>query len=257
MHQMHHHSVPAVPSSLDILSTPTRWSCAVDGTKTHINVNRNALYWVSLPSTAAETAIAQCTSRCAMTRGHRLNISSVLAAVSLVFFGRYPRSSLHSLALFSPVPVPNKQPRFCGRKAKWSWSCLLGQNTTYPFWLTGRLKIHELTFTPLSSRQPLVCCPWLCASRHAGFGDHMPLVPGFQDHVREYSEMPVAVFSGACSYIKIRKYYYATSISAYWDSPSTLLLQLKASRSNVIPVIVCCCISVAVRKVCPEVTLCG
>ena len=85
----------------------------------------------------------------------------------------------------------------------------------------------------------------------------MPLVSGFQDHVREYSEMPEAVFSGACSYIKIQKYYYATSISAYWDSPSTLLHQLKASRSNVIPFIVCCCISVAVRKPCPEVTLCG
>ena len=56
------------------------------------------------------------------------------STVSLVFFGRYPRSSLHSFVLFSPspappppppppppphptppVPVPNKQPRFCGR----------------------------------------------------------------------------------------------------------------------------------------------
>ena len=33
------------------------------------------------PSTAAETAIAQCTSRWAMARGHRLNTSIVLAAV--------------------------------------------------------------------------------------------------------------------------------------------------------------------------------
>ena len=43
--------------------------------------------------------------------------------VSPIFFGRYPRSSLHSLALFPPPPpppVPNKQPRFCGRKAVWS-----------------------------------------------------------------------------------------------------------------------------------------
>ena len=31
--------------------------------------------------TAVETAIAQCTSRCAMARGHRLNTSIVLAAV--------------------------------------------------------------------------------------------------------------------------------------------------------------------------------
>ena len=45
---------------------------------------------VTLPSTAVETAIARCTSRCAMARGHRLNTSILLAAVptvSLVFLG--------------------------------------------------------------------------------------------------------------------------------------------------------------------------
>ena len=42
------------------------------------------------------------------------------STVSPVFFGRYPRSSLHALALFPSVPVPNKPPRFCGHKAKWS-----------------------------------------------------------------------------------------------------------------------------------------
>ena len=36
---------------------------------------------VTLPSTAVETVIAQCTSRCAVERGHRLNTSIVLAAV--------------------------------------------------------------------------------------------------------------------------------------------------------------------------------
>ena len=36
---------------------------------------------VTLPITAVETANAQCTSRCAMARGHRLNTSIVLAAV--------------------------------------------------------------------------------------------------------------------------------------------------------------------------------
>ena len=47
------------------------------------------------------------------------------STVSPVFFGRYPRSSLHSFVLSPcpPVPVPNKPPRFCGRKAKWSRSC--------------------------------------------------------------------------------------------------------------------------------------
>ena len=60
-----------------------------------------------------ETATAQCTSRWAMARGK-------------VFFVRDPQSSLHSFVPFPPVPVPNNQPRFCGRKAIWSsFSCLL------------------------------------------------------------------------------------------------------------------------------------
>ena len=42
------------------------------------------------------------------------------STVSPAFFGRYPRSSLHSFAPPPPPPVPNKSPRFCGRKAKWS-----------------------------------------------------------------------------------------------------------------------------------------
>ena len=84
-------------------------------------VQRTLSLWLC-PSTAVETAIAQCTSRWAMARGHRLNTSIVLAGytVSPVFFGRYPRSSLHSFVPFPPVPVLNKPPRFCGHKAKWS-----------------------------------------------------------------------------------------------------------------------------------------
>ena len=45
------------------------------------------------------------------------------STVSPVFFGRYPRSSLHSFVPPPPPPpvtVPNKPPRFCGRKANWS-----------------------------------------------------------------------------------------------------------------------------------------
>ena len=43
--------------------------------------------------------------------------------VSPVFWGQYPRSSLHSFILSPPtVPVPNKQPRLCGCKATWSRS---------------------------------------------------------------------------------------------------------------------------------------
>ena len=47
------------------------------------------------------------------------------STVSSVFFGRYPRSSLHSFVPplpTPPVPVPNKQPRFCGHKTAWSRS---------------------------------------------------------------------------------------------------------------------------------------
>ena len=43
-------------------------------------VQRTLSLWLC-PSTAVETAIAQCTSRWAMARGHRLNTSIVLAAV--------------------------------------------------------------------------------------------------------------------------------------------------------------------------------
>ena len=74
---------------------------------------------------AVETAVALCTSCCAVARGNRLNASIVLAAV-------HSRSGLfravsvveplsHFLALFPTVPVPNKQPGFSGCKAIWSW----------------------------------------------------------------------------------------------------------------------------------------
>ena len=42
------------------------------------------------------------------------------STVSQVFLERYPQSSLHSFIPFPPVPIPNKQPRFCGRKTTWS-----------------------------------------------------------------------------------------------------------------------------------------
>ena len=51
-------------------------------------------------------------------------IDKIWSTVSPVFFGRYPRSSLHSFVLFPPppppVPVPNKPSCFCGRKATWA-----------------------------------------------------------------------------------------------------------------------------------------
>ena len=55
------------------------WSSFASGSSSTA-VQRTLSLWLC-PSTAVETAIAQCTSRCAMARGHRLNTSIVLAAV--------------------------------------------------------------------------------------------------------------------------------------------------------------------------------
>ena len=78
------------------------------------------------PSTAVETAIAQCTSRWAMARGHRLNTSIVLAGGprSLRSFSGGIRGRAFTLSSSPPppppVPVPNKPSRFCGHKAKYT-----------------------------------------------------------------------------------------------------------------------------------------
>ena len=90
-----------------------------------LNSSATDIVFVTLPSTAVETAIAQCTSRCPMARGHRLNTSIVLAAVhvSLRSFSGGIRGRAFTLSSpYPPVPIPNKQPRFCGRKAIWSRS---------------------------------------------------------------------------------------------------------------------------------------
>ena len=49
--------------------------------KLFVNSGATDSVLVTLSSTAVERAIAQCTSRWAMARGHRLNTSIVLAAV--------------------------------------------------------------------------------------------------------------------------------------------------------------------------------
>ena len=92
-------------------------------------VQRTLSLWLC-QSTAVETAIARCTSRCALARGHRLNTSIVLAAVHGLS-GLFRAVSAVEPSLFRPlppaVPVPNKQPRFCGRKAIRSRSRLVAQ----------------------------------------------------------------------------------------------------------------------------------
>ena len=65
-------------------------------------VQRTLSLWLC-PSTAVETAIAQCTSRCPMARGHRLNTSIVLAAVHGLS-GLFRAVSAVEPSLFRPLP---------------------------------------------------------------------------------------------------------------------------------------------------------
>ena len=83
-----------------------------------LNSSATDIVLVTLPKHGIETAVAQCTSRWAMARGHlTLPLFWRRPTVSPVFFGRYPRSSHYSFVPPS-LPIPNKPSRFCGRKAK-------------------------------------------------------------------------------------------------------------------------------------------
>ena len=68
-----------------------------------LNSSATDIVFVTLPSTAVETAIAQCTSRWAMARGHRLNTSIVLAAVHGLT-GLFRAVSAVEPSLFRPLP---------------------------------------------------------------------------------------------------------------------------------------------------------
>ena len=87
-------------------------------------VQRTLSLWLC-PSTAVETAVARCTSRWAMARGHRHNTCIVLAAVHGLS-GLFRAVSAVEPLVFRPappppppcppVPVPNKPSRFRGHK---------------------------------------------------------------------------------------------------------------------------------------------
>ena len=81
--------------------------------KLFVNSGATDIVLVTLSSTAVERAIAQCTSRWAMARGHRLNTSIVLAAVHGLsgLFRAFPRSSQ------SPCPLPTLSPSLIGHPA--------------------------------------------------------------------------------------------------------------------------------------------
>ena len=62
---------------------------------------------MTLSSTAVETAIAQCTSRWAMARGHRLNTAIVLAVLAVVhgLSGLFRAVSAVEPSLSRPLPT--------------------------------------------------------------------------------------------------------------------------------------------------------
>ena len=71
-----------------------------------LNSSATDIVLVTLPSTAVETAIAQCTSRWAKARGHRLNTSIALAAVHGLS-GLFRAVSAVEPSLFRPLtPLP-------------------------------------------------------------------------------------------------------------------------------------------------------
>ena len=88
--------------------------------KLFVNSSATDIVLVTLSSTAVERTIAQCTSRWAMARGHRLNTSIVLAAVHGLSGLFRAVSAVEPFTLSPPshsVPVPNRPTRLCGRKA--------------------------------------------------------------------------------------------------------------------------------------------
>ena len=72
--------------------------------KLFVNSGATDIVLVTLSSTVVERAIAQCTSRWAMARGHRLNTSIVLAAVHGLS-GLFRAVSMVEPSLCRPLPT--------------------------------------------------------------------------------------------------------------------------------------------------------
>ena len=69
-----------------------------------VNSGATDIVFVTLSSTAVERAIAQCTSRWAMARGHRLDTSIVLAVVHGLS-GLFRAVSAVDPSLCRPLPI--------------------------------------------------------------------------------------------------------------------------------------------------------
>ena len=88
--------------------------------KLFINSCATDIVLMTLSSTAVGTAIAQCASRWAMARGHRLNTSIVLVAVHGLSGLFRAVSAVKPFTLSPPshsVPIPNRPTHLCGCKA--------------------------------------------------------------------------------------------------------------------------------------------
>ena len=111
--------------------------------KLFVNSGATDIVLGTLSSTPVERAIAECTSRWAMARGHRLNTSIVLAAVHGLSGLFRAVSAVESFTLSPPshsVPVPNRPTRLCVRKA--TLNQIINQSKTAKCLMIGVL--HKL-----------------------------------------------------------------------------------------------------------------
>ena len=132
-----------------------------------VNSSATGIVLVTLSSTAVETAIAQCTSRWAMARGHRLNTSIVLAAVHGLS-GLFRAVSAVEPSLCRPLPTlsPSLTGHLASVDVKQHESMIETQCTS-PYILTVDLEtillsilarnslsvLHQLSY--MSSRTPV------------------------------------------------------------------------------------------------------
>ena len=127
--------------------------------KLFVNSGATDIVLVTLSSTAVERAIAQCTSRWAMARGHRLNTSIVLAAVHGLSGLFRAVSAVAPFTLSPPshsVPVPNRPTRLCGRKATLNQPCLILSALSLCLTLGIFLELLKVLVSSSSLRGPTI-----------------------------------------------------------------------------------------------------
>ena len=112
------------------------WTCLL---LQFLNSSVTDIVFVTLLRTAVETAIAECSSCFAMARLFWLSS----ATASTVFCGSDCAAEPLSPPP-PPIPVPNKPPHFCGRKATCLLTFLLTGQTSLRLTVTVRVSISSL-----------------------------------------------------------------------------------------------------------------